>query len=125
MKHKRDVKRRVQMMRAKGAWNNLIADYEVFCDSVTHDLTTCIYYIHKPIRDLMKKELERKKSTKVQLVAGVQYHELNLKCFVTGFNKQPFQSEVHQIVGSYGDIINGALVESKNEIEVKFAAHSK
>ena len=59
-------------------WHNMVHDYEIYCESAKHDLIRFLFKVNEKLYEIVKRELKTKNSVSIQLVAIVDYIELNL-----------------------------------------------
>ena len=59
-------------------WHNMVHDYTMYCNLAKHDLVRFLYNVSEKCYKIIQKELKIKNSVSIQLVAIVDYIEVNL-----------------------------------------------
>lgn len=102
-------------------WRNMIHDYEIYGDSAKYDLIRFLFKVNEKLYEIAKRELKTKNSISFQLVAVVDYIEVNLFIFKSGeqvdTHRKYFRSTRNIIVHS--SAIKSALTSAKNEVPIK------
>jgi len=96
------------------SWKNMIHDYEIYCESAKNDLITFLSKVTEKLYEIATKELKIKNSISFQLVAVVDYIEVNLAGEQVNLHRKHFRSTRNIIVHS--SAIKSALTSAKNEV---------
>ncbi|MBP1527584.1 MAG: hypothetical protein H9Q66_06675, partial [Spiroplasma ixodetis] len=96
------------------SWKNMIHDYEIYCESAKNDLITFLFKVTEKLYEIAAKELKIKNSISFQLVAVVDYIEVNLSGEQVNRHRKHFRSTRNIIVHS--NAIKSALTSAKNEV---------
>lgn len=59
---------RITIVKAQGAWNDMLVDYKVYCPDYVNDITSYLLNIKNEVINLIQKELKEKVSSTIQLV---------------------------------------------------------
>ena len=109
------------------SWQNMVHDYEIYCDSAKYDLIAFLHKVNTKLYEIAIRELKTKNSISIQLVAIVDYIELNISGEQVNTHRAHFRSTRHIIINS--NAIKSALTSAKNEVLRNFnsykSRHSK
>jgi len=92
----------------------MVHDYEIYCESAKHDLIRFLFKVNEKLYEIVKRELKIKSSVSIQLVAIVDYIELNLAGEQVNTHRIHFRSTNNIIV--HANAIKTALTATKNEV---------
>jgi hypothetical protein len=103
-------------------WHNMVHDYEIYCESEKNDLIRFLSKVSEKLYEIAKKEMKIKNSISFQLVAVVDYTEINLLGERVDNHRRHFRSTNHIIVHS--NAIKSALISAKNEVIRNFDGYN-